>query len=53
MGLILGSVGALFLPFLMLLVLFAFSDNASDHDLRDLVPVRATRAESDDLRLAA
>ena len=40
MTLILGATGALLLPIVLLLVVFAFSDNASDHAFRVLKPAK-------------
>jgi hypothetical protein len=41
MAVILGAVGALLIPILTLLFVFALSDNASDHDFRVLKPAKA------------
>jgi hypothetical protein len=40
MTLILGAASALLLPIVVLLVVFAFSDNASDHAFRVLKPAK-------------
>jgi hypothetical protein len=40
MTLILGATGALLLPIVVLLVVFALSDNASDHAFRVLKPAK-------------
>ena len=46
MALILGAAGALLLPIAMLIVLFALSDNASDHAFRVLKQAkRRSRAQ--------
>jgi hypothetical protein len=41
MALILGAAGALLVPIVTLMVVFALSDNASDHEFRVLKPVKA------------
>jgi hypothetical protein len=47
MALLLGAAGALLLPLVMLLVLFALSDNADDHAFRVLKPARVIPQASD------
>ena len=40
MALIVGAAGALLVPIVTLLVAFALSDNASDHEFRVLKPAK-------------